>query len=73
MPAVTPVTDEPIRLVVVCANRDCRERLLVLHVNGTAHITMLMPCSKCGVQTDIKWTPNGVVPGLVERSNRRNV
>lgn len=68
--AVTPVTAEPIRLVVVCAARECRERLLQIHVNGTAHVTMLQACPKCGTVTDIKWTPNGVIVGAVDRPQR---
>lgn len=65
---VERVVHQDIRLVLACANEDCRERILSLHVtSGEAVIQMVVPCPKCGRQSQFRWTRSGVEVALIAK------
>lgn len=51
-PRATEYTNREIKTVLVCATPECRERLIAVHVNGTAVIQTIIDCPKCKRQSE---------------------
>ena len=65
-------TAEGIRLVLVCGSRECRHRILTMHCSGTAVVSMVSPCPKCGRRSEFAWTPDGVDVSLLPEKRAAN-
>jgi len=57
--AVEKIAAQGIRLVLVCANEDCRTRILAVHARGDVVIQLVAPCPKCGRQSEYRCTVEG--------------
>ena len=59
-----------VKLTLKCAAPKCQQRLLALHVNGTAVIDMILPCPKCKSLSSFEWTFEGVSTYLLAPNPR---
>jgi len=59
-----------VKLTLKCAAPKCQQRLLALHVNGTAVIDMILPCPKCKNLSSFEWTFEGVSTYLLAPNPR---